>query len=80
MADFLDHFHDLTVRVSSSLHVTSNTFFQEIGEVHLLIQSWMNSTNDLQVSMGKRMKDKFDKNWGVWHTNKEQEQETESEG
>ena len=49
MADFLEHFHDLTVRVSSSLHVTSNTFFQEIGEVHLLIQSWMNSTNDLQV-------------------------------
>jgi len=79
MADFLEHFHDLTVRVSSSLHVTSNTFFQEIGEVHLLIQSWMNSTNNLQVSMGKRMKDKFDKYWGVWHTNKEQEQETESE-
>jgi len=23
MADFLEHFHDLTVRVSSSLHVTS---------------------------------------------------------
>jgi hypothetical protein len=27
MADFLEHFHDLTVRVSSSLNVTCNKFF-----------------------------------------------------
>jgi hypothetical protein len=39
----------------------------------------MNSADSLQVSMGKRMKEKFDKYWGVWHTNKEQEQENESE-
>ncbi|CAO2190093.1 unnamed protein product [Urochloa humidicola] len=73
MAEFLEHFHDLTVRVSSSLHVTCNTFFREIGEVHLLIQAWMNSKDTLQALMGKRMKDKFDKYWGLWHT-KEEEQ------
>ena len=69
MAQFLQHFYDLTVRISSSLQVTSNTFFHEIGEVCLLIQEWLNSEDNLQVSMGKRMKEKFDKYWGAWHTN-----------
>ena len=55
MAQFLQHFHDLTVRISSSLQVTCNTFFHEIGEVHLLIQEWLNSEDNLQVSMGMRM-------------------------
>ncbi|XP_025815518.1 zinc finger BED domain-containing protein RICESLEEPER 2-like [Panicum hallii] len=68
MADFLEHFHDLTVRVSATLHITSHTFFHEIGEVHLLIQSWLNSTDVVQSAMGRRMKDKFDKYWGLWHT------------
>ncbi|CAD6229086.1 unnamed protein product [Miscanthus lutarioriparius] len=65
MAQFLQHFHDLTVRISSSLQVTCNTFFHEIGEVHLLIQEWLNSEDNLQVSMGMRMKEKFDKYWGL---------------
>ncbi|RLN39406.1 zinc finger BED domain-containing protein RICESLEEPER 2-like [Panicum miliaceum] len=69
MAQFLQHFHDLTVRISSSLKVTCNTFFHEIGEVHLLIQEWLNNEDNLQVSMGMRMKEKFDKYWGLWHTN-----------
>lgn len=68
MADFLEHFHDLTVRISTTLQITSHTFFHEIGEVHLLIQSWLTSTDDLQCAMGMRMKDKFDKYWGLWHT------------
>jgi hypothetical protein len=74
MADFVEHFYDLTVRVSSSLNVTCNKFFHDIGEVHLLIQSWMSSTDPLRALMGKRMKEKFDKYWGLWHTNKEQEE------
>lgn len=78
MAEFLEHFHDLTVRVSSSLHVTCNTFFHEIGEVHLLIQTWMNSEDILQVEMGKRMKEKFDKYWGLWHTNNKENGNKES--
>ena len=69
MEEFLEHFYDLTNRVSSTLHVTSNTFFHEIVEVHLLIQSWFASEDPLQKAMGKRMKDKFDKYWGLWHTN-----------
>lgn len=69
LAEFLEHFHDLTVRISSSLHVTSNTFFHEIAEVHLLIKSWLSSEDNLQVTMGMRMKEKIDKYWGLWHTN-----------
>lgn len=61
MADFLEHFHDLTFRVSATNHITSHTLFHEIGEVHLLIQSWLNSEDDFQASMVKRMKEKFDK-------------------
>jgi hypothetical protein len=67
MAEFLEHFYDLTIRISSSLHVTSNTFFHEIGEIHLLIQSWIDSVDPLRVSMGFRMKEKYDKYWGVWN-------------
>lgn len=59
MAEFPEHFHDLTVRVSSSLHVTCNTFFHEIGEVWLLIQTWMSSKDNLQVETGKRTKEKI---------------------
>jgi hypothetical protein len=69
MARFLQHFHDLTDCISSTLQVTSNKFFHDIGEVSLLIQAWLNSEDDLQVTMGKRMKEKFDKYWGLWHTN-----------
>ena len=69
MAQFLQHFYDLTVRISSSLQVTSNGFFHEIGEIRMLIQEWLSSEDSLQVSMGNRMKDKFDKYWGLWHTN-----------
>jgi hypothetical protein len=53
MADFLEHFHDITVRVPATLHITSHTFFQEIGEVFLLIQSWLNSTDALHSPKGE---------------------------
>jgi len=70
---FLHHFYDLTICISSSLHVNSNTFFHEIGEVTLLIQAWLRSEDELQVLMGNKMKDKFDKYCGIWHTNKEKD-------
>ncbi|XP_073368017.1 zinc finger BED domain-containing protein RICESLEEPER 2 [Aegilops tauschii subsp. strangulata] len=69
MAAFLAHFYDLTVRVSSSLHVTSNNFLFEVGNIHILVQNWMSSTDPLQKAMAERMKEKFDKYWGSWHEN-----------
>jgi hypothetical protein len=76
MADFLEHFYDLTVRVSNTLHVTAHTFFHEIGEVNVLIKSWIESEDDLQSEMGRRMKEKFDKYWGLWHTTNDQDKDT----
>jgi hypothetical protein len=75
MAEFLEHFYDLTCRVSSTFHATAHTFFHEIGEVQVLIQSWMDSEDDLQSAMGKRMKEKFDKYWGLWHTSNDHDKD-----
>jgi hypothetical protein len=70
MEEFLGHFFDVTTRVSASLSVTCNSFIHEIAEVRLLIQTWLDSEDALQVAMGQRMKDKFNKYWGLWHINK----------
>ncbi|WVZ56860.1 hypothetical protein U9M48_007332 [Paspalum notatum var. saurae] len=67
MAEFLGYFAEITKRVSASLSVTSHTYFHEIGEVNILVNNWLNSSDPMQLAMGKRMKDKFDKYWGQWH-------------
>jgi hypothetical protein len=77
MTEFLEHFHDRTIRVSTTLHITTHTFFHEIGEAHLMIQSWVNSIDSFQSTMGIRMKEKFDKYWGLWHTSDDHEMEME---
>ena len=80
MEEFLEHFYDVTKRVSSTLNVTSNTFFHEIAEVRLLIQTWLDSEDTLQVAMGHRMKDKFDKYWGLWHINTQESMAAAAKG
>ena len=75
MVDFLGHFCDLTICVSSSHHVTSNNFLFKSGEIHILIKDCMASTNHLQAATGNRVKEKFDKYWGSWHA-KEKEDDT----
>jgi hypothetical protein len=80
MEEFLGHFYDLTTRVSATLHVTSNTFFHEIAEVHLLIKAWLESEDALQVATGQRMKDKFDKYWGIWHINDKNKESMNEKG
>jgi hypothetical protein len=37
MADFLEHFYDLTLRVSATKHPTSHNFFHEIADVLVLL-------------------------------------------
>ncbi|XP_031108405.1 zinc finger BED domain-containing protein RICESLEEPER 2-like [Ipomoea triloba] len=61
---FLGHFYDLTVKVSGSLYVTSNTYFPEICEVYSILRDWIKSRDSHFSSMAQRMKDKFDKYWG----------------
>jgi hypothetical protein len=77
MTEFLEHFHDLIVRVSTTIHITTHTLFHEIREVHLMIQSWVNSTDSLQSAVGIKMKEKFDKYWGLWHTSDDHDMEME---
>ncbi|XP_025800207.1 zinc finger BED domain-containing protein RICESLEEPER 2-like [Panicum hallii] len=69
MAEFLGHFYDITLRVSSTLSVTANEFFHEIGEIQVLLRDWADSEDLLRQAMAKRMKDKYDKYWGSWHEN-----------
>ncbi|XP_073154092.1 zinc finger BED domain-containing protein RICESLEEPER 2-like [Henckelia pumila] len=61
---FLGHFYKLTLAISGSLYVTSNTVFHEISSVDMLLKHWLIS-DDFELSeMSRKMKDKFDKYWG----------------
>ncbi|KAK6128784.1 hypothetical protein DH2020_037490 [Rehmannia glutinosa] len=60
----LRYFYELTLRVSGSLFVTSNTFLDEIHEVNEHLNNWLKSDDDDLVDMTSRMKSKFDKYWG----------------
>ncbi|XP_042396475.1 zinc finger BED domain-containing protein RICESLEEPER 2-like [Zingiber officinale] len=63
-ASLLQVFYELTLKVSGSLYVTSNTFAHEISYIFTILKEWQES-DDLDVySMGIKMKNKFDKYWG----------------
>ncbi|XP_077222135.1 zinc finger BED domain-containing protein RICESLEEPER 2-like [Tasmannia lanceolata] len=64
MTILLQNFYDLTIRVSGSLYVTSNSLFHKIREVQCLLQQWSESGDFKLVMMGRRMKGKYDKYWG----------------
>lgn len=64
LCTFLEHFYELTLRVSGSLYVTSNKFFEEIASVDFLLKN-ANSSDDLELSMmADQMREKYDKYWG----------------
>ncbi|KAJ8761761.1 hypothetical protein K2173_004571 [Erythroxylum novogranatense] len=61
---FLNQFYELTLRVSGSYYVTSNTYFSEISTVASNLDQMVNN-NDLELSlMASNMKRKFHKYWG----------------
>jgi hypothetical protein len=76
-ARFLGHFADITKQVSASLSVIAHTMFHEIGEIIVLMNDWLNNNDVVQVAMGKRMKEKFDKYWGQLHDIVENENEND---
>lgn len=61
---FLGHFYKLTLSVSGSLYVTSNTVFHEISSVDMLLKDWLNGDDFELCEMSRKMKSKFDKYWG----------------
>ncbi|KAE8704271.1 hypothetical protein F3Y22_tig00110458pilonHSYRG00383 [Hibiscus syriacus] len=64
LRDFLEHFYEVTLRVSGTSYVTSNSFFDELTEICILLRDVQLSA-DVEFSvMAMRMKDKFEKYWG----------------
>ena len=37
---FLEHFYQLTLRISGSLYITSNSFLSEISKLYYLLKEW----------------------------------------
>lgn len=66
--NFLQHFYDLTNKVSGTKYVTSNTFLEEIAAVHYLLGEWSDHVicgdDEIFKKMAAKMKDKYQKYWG----------------
>ncbi|XP_052878729.1 zinc finger BED domain-containing protein RICESLEEPER 2-like [Gossypium arboreum] len=64
LRDFLEHFYEVTLRISGTSYVTSNNFFDELSEIDILLRdAQLNSNVDFNV-MAIKMKEKYDKYWG----------------
>ncbi|XP_052882252.1 zinc finger BED domain-containing protein RICESLEEPER 2-like [Gossypium arboreum] len=61
LRDFLEHFYEVTLRISGTSYVTFNNFFDELSEIDILLRDvQLNSNVDFNV-MAIKMKDKYDK-------------------
>ena len=64
LVKFLEHFYEMTLKISGSHYVTSNIFFSKIAELFCLLND-LRGVDDISVRhMGLNMKLKFDKYWG----------------
>lgn len=66
--EFLQHFYDLTNKVSSTKYITANTFLEEIAAVNFLLGEWSDRVicgdDIIFKNMATKMKDKYEKYWG----------------
>jgi len=60
---FLKLFYNVTLRLSGSLHVTSNAFFHELVAVQSKLVSFSKKEEYLLSRMALSMKSKYDKYW-----------------
>ncbi|KAL3361312.1 hypothetical protein AABB24_014291 [Solanum stoloniferum] len=63
MVKFLETFYVLTLKVSGSNYVTSNTHFVEIAEPNLILKELMENEDSNLKEMAKSMNEKFKKYW-----------------
>ncbi|XP_019155791.1 PREDICTED: zinc finger BED domain-containing protein RICESLEEPER 2-like [Ipomoea nil] len=63
LVQILKSFYEMTVRISGSLYVTSNTFFSEISDLSCLLSNMVEADGSVKL-MGTNMRAKFDKYWG----------------
>lgn len=61
---FLEIFYQTTLKFSSTLQVTTNTFFHELFNLQSIIVNYSKSDDSILTDMAKKMKVKFDKYWG----------------
>ncbi|XP_077252669.1 zinc finger BED domain-containing protein RICESLEEPER 2-like [Tasmannia lanceolata] len=61
---FLQHFYELTNKVSGTSFVTSSNFFQELTVLYDVLFDWKNGNNRDISSMASKMIEKCDKYWG----------------
>ncbi|KAG8489788.1 hypothetical protein CXB51_017955 [Gossypium anomalum] len=60
LRDFLEHFYEVTLRISGNSYVTSNNFFDELSEIDILLRdAQLNSSVDFNV-MAIKIKEKYD--------------------
>nr|XP_009774458.1 PREDICTED: zinc finger BED domain-containing protein RICESLEEPER 2-like [Nicotiana sylvestris] len=64
IAQFLEIFYNLTLKVSGSLYVTSNANFLEIGQVVVYLNRLITTEDELLSEMASSMWKKFEKYWG----------------
>ncbi|XP_019179046.1 PREDICTED: zinc finger BED domain-containing protein RICESLEEPER 2-like [Ipomoea nil] len=66
LVQILKSFYEMTVRISGSLYVTSNTFFSVISDLSCLLSNMVEADGrGVTVKlMGTNMRAKFDKYWG----------------
>ncbi|GJT80232.1 zinc finger BED domain-containing protein RICESLEEPER 2-like protein [Tanacetum coccineum] len=65
LTKFLEHFYELTLKVSGTLYVTSNSFLDDITSIEAALNNCINGVPDKNlVVMAKMMKCKFHKYYG----------------
>ena len=64
LVDFLQHFYLITLRISGSQYVTTNSFFSEISDFFTILNYWKLSPDAAKRMMAFSIKKKFDKYWG----------------
>ncbi|KAJ9547340.1 hypothetical protein OSB04_019883 [Centaurea solstitialis] len=60
----LQAFYEMTLKISGSPYVNSNSYLTEISELSYILANMMVSQNRIEQNIGKTMKEKFDKYWG----------------
>ncbi|GKC29417.1 zinc finger BED domain-containing protein RICESLEEPER 2-like protein [Tanacetum coccineum] len=62
---FLEHFYELTLKVSGTLYVTSNSFLDDITSIYAALNNCINGVPNANLAaMAKMKKCKFDKYYG----------------
>ncbi|XP_019179874.1 PREDICTED: zinc finger BED domain-containing protein RICESLEEPER 2-like isoform X3 [Ipomoea nil] len=63
LVEILKCFYEMTIRISGSLYVTSNTFFFEFSDLYCILNGMVEAGGSVKL-MGENMKAKFEKYWG----------------